>query len=249
MKKKGILIGLSIFCIVTLLLAVYVAENNFPSKVSGGDWISFLGGYFGGIIGAVVSLIVLFFTIENNNSKQELEFKKQNRCFFDFQELYGLNYNYMNQLSEYSKGNDAKILQTDNYEKNIKNISEFKDIDFKLNFIKIVNLGKGSAFNVNIKIEHTQLDTNFKKDIKVFLPFVIQNEHLFINIDHKEFLNHKSILSTLVISYNTLANEEMKLKYKRLDDGKYTTKIYYKENNKLKELFTYGGNSISWLNL
>lgn len=245
MKKRTILTILIGFSVATLLFAVYVAENNVPSKVSGGDWISFLGGYFGGIMGAVVSLIVLFFTIDNNNINQEIEFKKQNRCFFDFQELYNLH----NKLNGVSRGKNAKLIRTYNYEENIEDIENFGDDSIKLNFIKIVNLGKGSAFNVTIMVKHTCRKSNLTKIIKEFLPFVIQNEELFINIDHKEFRNEEAIMESLVIFYTTLAGEEMKLEYIKGENSTYSTKIYYKEKDDFKELFGYSGESANWFNL
>ena len=67
MKKWHIfcLIILSILLIVGIPLAVdwIIIANNIPSNISNTDWVGFLGGYIGAIIGGIVSLIGIGVTI------------------------------------------------------------------------------------------------------------------------------------------------------------------------------------------
>ena len=78
-KRKETIIGLSILFVgffLGLIIAVFVVENNFPSKASNDGWLGFLGGLFGSIISGLVAYFVLQ---ENRNEtlKIQEEQKKQ----------------------------------------------------------------------------------------------------------------------------------------------------------------------------
>lgn len=58
--------------IVPLFLDYFVFGNSVPSNLSNSEWATFLGGYIGAIVGALISLAGIFFTI-NFTKKQSQE--------------------------------------------------------------------------------------------------------------------------------------------------------------------------------
>ena len=70
MKKGQIII--SIICSILLLILIvclpifmdkYIIGNSYPSNISNENWVTFFGSYFGGIIGALVSMCGIILTI------------------------------------------------------------------------------------------------------------------------------------------------------------------------------------------
>ena len=81
-KKILILILISIILILGLLpLAIdwLMIGNNIPSNIGNSDWVVFLSGYIGAIIGAIVSLVGIIITIrytnEQNKKDRELQIR------------------------------------------------------------------------------------------------------------------------------------------------------------------------------
>ena len=85
MKKKTIVISIVVFVIIVILLPVlvdwFIIGNNIPSHVSNKDWVSFLGGYIGAILGAAVSLIGIIITIRYTNEQNKIDRELQIRPY------------------------------------------------------------------------------------------------------------------------------------------------------------------------
>ena len=77
----------AIIAVVVLPLAIdwLIIGNNFPSNISNSDWVDFLGGYLGSILGCAISLIGLYFTIKF--TKQQLQMSQR-----QFEEQKRMNY-------------------------------------------------------------------------------------------------------------------------------------------------------------
>lgn len=83
MKKKYmfLIIGISVILIFIIPFVVdwLIIGNSITSNVSNSDWVGFLGGYIGSLIGATVSLIGIVITIrytnEQNKKDRELQIR------------------------------------------------------------------------------------------------------------------------------------------------------------------------------
>lgn len=75
---------ITIICIATLTIILIpllvdwvIVGNDLPSNISNPDWVNFLGGYIGALIGAAVSLggivITIRYTNEQNTKERELQ--------------------------------------------------------------------------------------------------------------------------------------------------------------------------------
>lgn len=81
MKKPVFWISIAISFLLVIGIPFFidwcVIGNTFPSNISNSDWVGFLGGYIGAIIGAMFSLIGIAWTIkftrEENKSERELQ--------------------------------------------------------------------------------------------------------------------------------------------------------------------------------
>lgn len=84
MKKSVIIVILTtLLAIVIIPLCIdwCVIGNRFPSNISNSDWVGFLGGYIGAIIGSVTSLIGIVITIRYTNTQNRLDRELQVRPY------------------------------------------------------------------------------------------------------------------------------------------------------------------------
>lgn len=103
-KKILILILISIILILGLPLAIdwLMIGNNIPSNIGNSDWVVFLSGYIGALIGAIVSLVGIIITIRytNEQNKKDRELQIRPYCSIRYvhdNELLGTS-NILNEL-------------------------------------------------------------------------------------------------------------------------------------------------------
>ena len=76
-KWLWISIGILVVFFVPLAMDWLIIGNSFPSNIDNADWVGFLGGYIGALIGAAISLIGIVITIrhtsEENRKDRELQ--------------------------------------------------------------------------------------------------------------------------------------------------------------------------------
>lgn len=75
------LVSLLFILLLPLIIDWVIVGNNFPSNVSNSDWVGFLGGYIGVIIGAVVSLVGIIMTIRFTNNENKIDRELQVRPY------------------------------------------------------------------------------------------------------------------------------------------------------------------------
>lgn len=85
MKKVWLLIIASLIALVLLPLAIdwLIIGNSFPSNISNSDWVGFLGGYIGSIMGCAISLVGIFLTINFTREQNRADRELQVRPYFD----------------------------------------------------------------------------------------------------------------------------------------------------------------------
>lgn len=89
-KKKIVIIALlSVFSVISIPLAIdwLIIGNQIPSNISDSDWVSFLGGYVGAIIGAAISIISIIVTIRYTNSQNKKDRELQVRPYCSIQHV------------------------------------------------------------------------------------------------------------------------------------------------------------------
>lgn len=83
-NKIAIIIISSLFLFLILLPFIIdwlIIGNNFPSNISNSDWVSFLAGYIGTILGGVISLIGIIWTIRFTREQNKLDRELQVRPY------------------------------------------------------------------------------------------------------------------------------------------------------------------------
>ena len=81
MRKRAviiILISLAI-AIIGALFSWLLAENNYPSNISKDAWLQFFGSYIGAVVGALVTIVSVVYTITSEREIQNREFIKRDR--------------------------------------------------------------------------------------------------------------------------------------------------------------------------
>lgn len=85
MKKVWWVIIASAILVVALPLAIdwFIIGNSFPSNITNSDWVGFLGGYIGSIMGCVISLVGILWTINFTREQNRADRELQIRPYFD----------------------------------------------------------------------------------------------------------------------------------------------------------------------
>ncbi len=86
MKKKVIIIGGSAVFILAIIVPIFldycILGNGIKSNIGNDVWMAFFGSYFGGLFGAIATMMVLYDTLksrkkmEDNNKKEQEEQRK-----------------------------------------------------------------------------------------------------------------------------------------------------------------------------
>lgn len=141
-----ILIILSILLVFSIPLAVdwLIIANDVPSNISNSDWVSFLGGYIGAIIGGIVSLIGIGVTIRFTKQQIALsqgQFSEQNRL--NNQPILDCEISNVLDVED-----DETIVLNCEYTLNSKNTFQKAVVEFEL-----YNIGLGAALDIKYGIE------------------------------------------------------------------------------------------------
>lgn len=135
-----------LICIAMLLIAFIplfidwvIIGNSFPSNISNSDWISFLGGYIGVIIGSIVSLVGIMVTI--HFTREQIQMTKA-----QFEEQKRLNNIPVLdcEIIDITNDVDSDAITMD-CEYTLKNEEEFCTITAAFN---IYNIGLGAAIDL-----------------------------------------------------------------------------------------------------
>lgn len=147
MKKIYIYIFVAVFLLLSIGIPLFIdwiiIGNKFPSNIHNSDWVAFLGGYIGAILGALFSLIGIAWTIkftrEQNRSDRELQI----RPYFDIRYLNVEQFCHTKSWLGY-----VMVEIWDNDENNIQ--ADLNATGSGLLYLK--NVGNGPATNINFQV-------------------------------------------------------------------------------------------------
>ena len=191
MKKKILmLIVVSVtIIIVPIFLDYCILGNKINSNVSNEIWMAFFGSYFGGLFGAVATMMVLFDTqnsrrkIEEKNKKEQEEERKLSirPCLQVREKVIGM-------IEHLCSGNNAYYISYEKGEmkqrRNIPQRIEYCFSDYYSIETELRNVGMGSAISLNAYIDEKQFLFNDSLGVEQVLKiyFLFKNEELY----HKE---------------------------------------------------------------
>ena len=140
------LIILSILLVfgIPMIVDWLIIANDIPSNISNSDWVDFLGGYIGAIIGGIVSLIGIGVTIKFTKQQIALsqgQFSEQNRL--NNQPI--LDFEISNILDV---EDDETIVMNCEYTLNNNDTFQKAVIEFQ-----VYNIGLGAALDIKYGIE------------------------------------------------------------------------------------------------
>ena len=184
MKKSVIWVGAVIFVLLVvgmpLLVDWCIIGNDIPSNISNSDWVSFLGGYIGAILGAMFSLIGIAWTIkftrEQNRSDRELQI----RPYFDIRYLDVEQFCHTKSWLGYVMINGWDANVEDEASKGQNNVGA--------GLLYLKNVGNGPATNINFEvfIENTKVEYKAQytnQNTKVTTNSVLQGATAELSID------------------------------------------------------------------
>lgn len=248
----------SIIAIVALPLAIdwLIIGNNFPSNISNSDWVGFFGGYIGSILGCVISLIGILWTINFTREQNRADRELQIRPYLDIR--------YIPLTNKLEKGVSwlgyVMINEWDD------NDADNQDVERGLLYLK--NVGNGPATNIgidvfveNIKVKYNAQFSN--QNTKVTANSVQQGEEAAVSLwitnnrippskddfvwdengfgycNYAKFPMPSNYNVTLILRYNDLLgnhfsqklkfNAKYNMGYDREHGGKYHCDLYLAE--------------------
>lgn len=167
----------SVIAVVALPLAIdwLIIGNSFPSNISNSDWVSFFGGYIGSILGCVISLVGILWTINFTREQNRADRELQIRPFLDIR--------YIPSINTLNKG--VSWLGYVSIEEHHNNDTDSQDVERGLLYLK--NIGNGPATNIqitvaieNIKVKHNAYFSN--QNFNVTSNSVKQGEESAVSI-------------------------------------------------------------------
>lgn len=177
MNKKmwPFIIGsLIIIILLPLIIDWLVIGNDFPSNISNTDWVGFFGGYVGALIGSIVSLFGILWTINFTREQNRADRELQIRPYLDIRCVP-----FSNKIAE--KVSWLGYVTINEYN---NNEAELQDVGRGLLYLK--NVGNGPATNIdievfveNIKVKHSARFNN--QNTKVTSNSIQQGEESTIS--------------------------------------------------------------------
>ncbi len=260
MKKKfwPFIIG-SIIAVVILPLIIdwIIIGNNFPSNISNEDWVGFFGGYIGALIGSIISLFGILWTINFTREQNRADRELQIRPYLDIRYVPSTNklageatwLGYV-MINEYNH-NETKLQETERgllYLKNVGN-GPATNIDVEV-FVENIKVEYRTKFNN----QNTQVTSNsVQQGEEGALSFMILSDSIapskddliwdednrFASWNHVKFQTPSGYDIRIVLHYNDLLgniftqelnfNATYGMNYDKENGGKYHCSIYLEE--------------------
>lgn len=178
MKKPIVWIWIVTFFLLAIgipyILDWCIIGNEIPSNISNSDWVGFLGGYIGAILGALFSLAGIAWTIKFTREQNRADRELQIRPYFDIRYIPSVN----------TLPKDVQFLGYVMINEYDDNGASSQDVERGLLYLK--NVGNGPATNIDIavSVEHIQVKYSAKfnnKNTKVTTNSVISGEESAIS--------------------------------------------------------------------
>lgn len=180
-KKFWFFIVSSIIAVVALPLIMdwLIIGNSFPSNISNSDWVGFFGGYIGALIGSIISLLGILWTIKFTREQNRADRELQIRPYLDIRYVPSTN-------KLVGKASWLGYVMINEYN---NNEAELQETERGLLYLK--NIGNGPATNINVDV----LVENIKVEYRA--KFNNQNTQVTSNsVQHGE----EGALSFMILS-------------------------------------------------
>ena len=194
MKKRMIIICggtvVTLVIIVPILIDYCILGNGISSNIGNDVWMAFFGSCFGGLFGAIATLMVLY---DTQNSRRKLEEKSKK----ERDEERKLSIKPCLQVREQVLGSIEQLYSGNNvyyifYEHGLVKQKRYMTKELKNHFsyyyiieTELKNVGMGSAISLNAYIDEKQFLFNDSLEVGQILRlyYILNTEELF----HKEF--------------------------------------------------------------
>lgn len=181
-KKIWLILACSLLVVILLPLAIdwLIIGNSFPSNITNSDWVGFLGGYIGAIVGCVISLLGILWTINFTREQNRADRELQIRPFFD------IRYLDVKQFCHTKNWLGYVMINTWDEDSNDSDKPDSGQVGAGLLYLK--NVGNGPATNISFQIEIENIQSEYKayftnKNTKVTTNSILPNETAELSID------------------------------------------------------------------
>lgn len=213
----------SVIAVIALPLAIdwLIIGNNFPSNISNSEWVGFFGGYIGSVLGCVISLIGILWTINFTREQNRADRELQIRPYLDIRYIPLFNESaHIGSWLGYVMINEQD-----------ENDTLSRDMHRGILYLK--NVGNGPATNISVNVsvggiavkywagfsnQNTKVTTNSVQQGKESaISFIITNNRIapskndliwhecgLADYDHEKFSTPSNYSITVTLQYNDL---------------------------------------------
>ena len=183
MPKKFLpFIIVSVIAVIALPLAIdwLIIGNNFPSNISNSDWVGFFGGYIGSILGCVISLVGILWTINFTREQNRADRELQIRPFFDIRYIDVEKFCFTKSWLGY--------IMISSWDKNSEESEQPDSGQVGTGLLYLKNVGNGPATNINFQVEVENIESEYSarftnKNTKVTTNSILPNETAELSVD------------------------------------------------------------------
>lgn len=251
-----IVISLFLFLAIPFVIDWLIIGNNIPSNISNSDWVSFLGGYIGAIVGCAISFLGIIWTIKFTREQNRLDRELQIRPYFDIRYVDKDNFYHTNSWLGY--------VEVHTWEGERDGSQSVGD---GMLFLK--NIGSGPATNINFRVSIESISTQYEAYFinqntkvttnsimageKAELTTSIRNNNMapkneeiiwdeetgFCRYDITKFKIPERFSFSIIIEYSDLLGNRFEqkllfdarysLSFKKGEDSKYNCSLYLEE--------------------
>lgn len=153
MKKKfwPFIIGSAIaVAVVPLVIDWLIIGNGFPSNISNTDWVGFFGGYIGALIGSVISLLGILWTISFTREQNRADRELQIRPYLDIRYTPSIN-----KISD--RISWLGYVMINEYD---ENGADLQEVERGLLYLK--NVGNGPTTNIDVLVSVENIKVKYR---------------------------------------------------------------------------------------
>ena len=242
---------------VPLIIDWLIIGNNFPSNISNTDWVGFFGGYIGALIGSIISLLGILWTINFTREQNRADRELQIRPYLDIRYVPSTNklegkaswLGYV-MINEYNN-NEAEMQETERgllYLKNVGN-GPATNIDVEV-FVENIKVKYRAKFNnQNTRVTSNSVQQGEEGAVSFMIlndciapskdDLIWDGDNMFADWNHVKFQMPSGYDIRIVLHYNDLLGnifaQELKFRatyemgYDKENGGKYHCSLYLAE--------------------
>ena len=245
--RDGVLVIVVLICLgIGGPIIVEQMITGMSPTLTWGEWATFLGSYWGGLLGGGATLLAIVFTVLLSEKRDRERRKMANRAFLMVESIDSLG----PKLEGYQSGKDVRILETENYRELCEYLKTNKIPSAQMEYIRCTNPGPGFVTDCTITLTVIAENNAGIREIKANIPLFQVNQEYFVFSQSVALSDYPQLVRSIEIEYTTTEGERMRYLFQVQHTGSQRQCIeeyFVLENNKWNTLIRTQSDPMSWI--